>query len=315
MHSKTALIFDQKADWYAHELGGLCQDYQFVAASTHEEAVSRAANADILVGLAPYIKPDLIAAMPNLEWVQALTTGVDNLLAMDTLPKDVVITNCNGFHGPQMSELTLLLMLSLGRNFPTMLENQKSASWQRWPQPLLAGKTACLVGLGAIAETLAKRCLAMEMRVTGVSNGRTELEGFDRIYKRSDIESAAGDADFLIVIVPYSDETHNIINARILSLMKQSAFLINISRGGCVDEEALVDALDAGRIAGAGMDVFATEPLPADSPLWQHPKIIVTPHIGGMADIYHQQALPLVAENLNKFALFGADGLTGKFDR
>lgn len=315
MNAKTALIFDQKADWYARELGRLCQGYQFVAASSHEEAVAFAANANILVGLAPYIKPDLISAMPKLEWVQALTTGVDNLLAMGALPKDVVITNCNGFHGPQMSELTLLLMLSLGRNFLTMLENQKSGSWQRWPQPLLAGKTACLVGLGAISETLAKRCLAMDMRVTGVSNGRTELEGFDRVFKRSEIESAASDADFLIVIVPYSEETHHIINAKTLGVMKPSAFLINISRGGCVDENALVDALDAGSIAGAGMDVFAREPLPSDSPLWHHPKIIVTPHIGGMADIYHEQALPLVADNLNKYAQFGAEGLTGIFDR
>ncbi|MEH6724693.1 MAG: D-2-hydroxyacid dehydrogenase [Hyphomicrobiales bacterium] len=315
MTSRKALIFDRQAKWYARELGNLCENYHFVAATSHEEAVSLGADADILIALAPFIKPDLIAAMPKLQWVQALTTGVDNLLAMDVLSKDVVVTNCSGFHGPQMSELTLLLMLSLSRDFPTMLQNQQSASWQRWPQPLLAGKTACLVGLGAIAETLAKRCLAMDMRLTGVSNGRTELDGFDRIYKRSEIVDAAREADFLIVIAPYSSETHHIVDAKVLSAMKQSAFLINISRGGCVDEEALLEALDEGHIAGAGMDVFATEPLPADSPLWLHPRIIVTPHIGGMADIYHQQALPLIGDSLNTYAKSGADGLTGKFDR
>lgn len=315
MTSRKALIFDRQAQWYARELGNLCENYHFVAATSHEEAVSLGADADILIALAPFIKPDLIAAMPKLQWVQALTAGVDNLLAMDVLSKDVVVTNCSGFHGPQMSELTLLLMLSLSRDFPTMLQNQQSASWQRWPQPLLAGKTACLVGLGAIAETLAKRCLAMDMRLTGVSNGRTELDGFDKIYKRSEIEDAAREADFLIVIAPYSSETHHIVDAKVLSAMKQSAFLVNISRGGCVDEEALLEALDEGHIAGAGMDVFATEPLPADSPLWLHPRIIVTPHIGGMADVYHQQALPLIVDSLNTYAKSGADGLTGKFDR
>jgi phosphoglycerate dehydrogenase-like enzyme len=180
---------------------------------------------------------------------------------------------------------------------------------------LLAGKTACLVGLGAIAETLARRCLAMDMRLTGVSNGRTELDGFDRIFRRTDIADAAREADFLIVIAPYSSETHHIIDAKVLAAMKPGAFLVNISRGGCVDEAALLEALDESDIAGAGMDVFATEPLPANSPLWQHPRIIVTPHIGGMSDIYHQQALPLVADNLNAFARSGADGLTGKSDR
>lgn len=315
MYSKTALIFDQHANWYARELGNMCKGYEFVATADYEQALDRANEADILIGLAPYIKPDLISAMPKLQWLQALTTGVDNLLAMDVLSKDVIVTNCSGFHGPQMSELTLLLMLSLSRKFPTMLENQKSAIWQRWPQPLLAGKTACLVGLGAIAETLSKRCQAMEMRVTGVSDGRTQLDGFDRIYKRSEIDEAASDADFLIVIVPYSEKTHHIINSSVLAAAKQSAFLINISRGGCVDEQAMMDALDAGSIAGAGMDVFATEPLPQDNPIWRHPKIIVTPHIGGMADIYHQQALPLVAQNLNSFAKSGVVGLTGRIDR
>lgn len=315
MNSKKALILDRQAKWYARELGSLCQEYQFIAAASPEEARALGTEADILIGLAPVIKAELITAMPKLQWIQALTTGIDNLLAMEELPKEVVVTNCNGFHGPQMSELTLLLMLSLARDFPAMLDNQKSASWQRWPQPLLAGKTVCLVGLGAIAETLAKRCLAMDMRITGVSNGRTKLDGFDQIFKRADIQSAANDADFFVVIVPYSRETHHIIDADVLAAMKQSAFVINISRGGCVDEEALLEALDAGSIAGAGMDVFATEPLPEDSPLWHHPKAIVTPHIGGMSDIYHQQALPLVAENLNKYARFGAEGLPGRSDR
>tara|TARA_R110000868_G_scaffold53663_4_gene168179 strand:- start:1499 stop:2446 length:948 start_codon:yes stop_codon:yes gene_type:complete len=315
MTSRIVLIYDRNARWYADQLGQLCPGYRFVTATTEEDAMKLAAEAEILAALAPAIKPALIAAMPKLQWVQALTTGVDNLVAMAELSPEVTLTNCSGFHGPQMSELALLLMLSLARNFPAMLENQQAAKWERWPQPLLSGKTACLVGLGSIAEMLAKRCAALDMRLTGVSNGRSQLDGFDHIYKRDEIGSAAREADFLIIIVPYSSETHHIIDAETLDVMKRSAFLINISRGGCVDERALLSALDSGKLAGAGMDVFETEPLPSKSPLWHHPKIIVTPHIGGMADIYHQQALPIIAENFTHYERDGADGLAGKFDR
>lgn len=315
MDTTTVLIFDRNAGWYAEQLGRLCPGYRFVTAASHEKAMRLAGEAEILIALAPLIRPELVAAMPKLQWIQALTAGIDNLVAMAELPPEVTLTNCSGFHGPQMSELALLLMLSLARDFPAMLANQQAADWQRWPQPLLAGKTACLVGLGSIAETLAKRCAAMDMRLTGVSNGRSRVNGFDRIHKRDEIASAARDADFLIVIVPYSSETHHIIDAETLDAMKRSAFLINISRGGCVDERALLSALDSGKLAGAGLDVFETEPLPAKSPLWHHPKIIVTPHIGGMADIYHQQALPIIAENLTCYRRDGADGLAGKFDR
>jgi phosphoglycerate dehydrogenase-like enzyme len=119
----------------------------------------------------------------------------------------------------------------------------------------------------------------------------------------------------VVVVVPYSRSTHHLVGQDVLAAMRPEAFLINLSRGGCVDEPALLAALAAGTIAGAGLDVFNTEPLPVASPFWGLPNVIVTPHIGGMSDTYHEQALPLVAANLDAYARQGAGGLAGRIER
>lgn len=314
MSRKTALILDEHAEWYAERLAGLAPGLDYIAAPTADAALASAAGAEVLIGFAPYLPADLVAAMGRLEWVQALTTGVDNLLKMDEMPAGTAITNCNGIHGPQMSELAILLMLSLARQFPRMVANQKIAKWETWPQPLLANKTVCILGLGAIAEALSKICAAFGMRVTGVSDGRAEVPGFARVYRRAELPAAAAEADFLVILVPYTPKTHHIVNAGVLAAMKPSAFVVNIARGGCLDEAALLAALRDGTIAGAGLDVFGTEPLPEDSPVWSAPNLIATPHIGGYADVYREQALPIVAENLNVFAGGGVDALRGRLD-
>jgi len=315
MMRKQVLVFDQKAAWYASALSKLCPGYDFVTATEPDEVVRKGGEAAVLVALAPSVGRDMVAAMPRLEWVQALTTGVDNLLTMPELGPQVAITNCRGIHGPQMSELAMLLMLALARRFPQIVRNQARAVWERWPQPLLAGRTICIVGLGAIAEDLARRCAPFQMRVTGVSDGRAEVDGFAAVYRRADIARAVADADFVVVVVPYSRATHHLVGQDVLAAMRPEAFLINLSRGGCVDEPALLAALAAGTIAGAGLDVFNTEPLPVASPFWGLPNVIVTPHIGGMSDTYHEQALPLVAANLDAYARQGAGGLAGRIER
>jgi D-2-hydroxyacid dehydrogenase (NADP+) len=312
---KTALIRDIDAEWYVEHLTKRCPDFDFIVATDNETALHHAKEAEIIIGLAPVLEQQLFAKATRLEWVQALTTGVDNLLAASTLAKDVALTNCSGFHGPQMSELAFLMMLSLNRDAPKMNRNQAAKTWERWPQRLLLGKTVTIVGVGAIAEQLASRCVAFGMTVLGVSNGRAEVPGFSKIYKRDALDDAAAACDFMIVLTPYVPSTHHIINASVFAAMPDHAILINISRGGCVDEVALLDALNAGAIAGAGLDVFATEPLEPNDPLWAAPNVLITPHIGGMSDIYKQQAMPLVAENLNAYAAHGASALNGLIQR
>jgi phosphoglycerate dehydrogenase-like enzyme len=309
------LIVDKDAEWFARELRASFRGVEFIAASDPASAMARAAGAQVLIGLAPALPASLIAAMPRLAWVHALTTGVDNLLAMPELGIEVALSSSRGIHGPQMSELAILLMLSLGRRLPQMLANQSAQVWQRWPQPLLAGKTACLVGLGAIAEALAARLHAFGVTVTGVSDGRGEVTGFARIFPRARLREAAAEADFLVVIVPYAPQTHHLVNDAVLAAMPARAFLINISRGGCVDEAALLRHLATGSIAGAGLDVFATEPLPPGHPIWSAPNVIITPHVGGMSDTYAAQALPVLARNIAAFLAGGVNALPDRVAR
>ncbi len=298
---KVVLIYDKDAAWFAARLTG---PYAFLTAETGAQALLLAPQAQILLALAPRVTPallaampGLLAAMPGLEWVQALTTGTDTLAGLG-----VTVTSARGIHGPQMAELALVLMLSAARRFPAMLDKQRAAVWQRWPQPLLQGKTVCLLGLGVIAEAVAQRAAAFGMQVTGVSDGRSAVPGFARIFPRMALVQAAAEADFLVVIVPYAAATHHIVNAGVLAAMRPTAHLINIARGGCVDEAALLACLDRGAIAGAALDVFATEPLPQDSAFWHHPRVMVTPHIGGMSDCYAEQVRPLLIRNLTTFA-------------
>jgi len=307
----SVLVYDSNAQFYAEELAARVPALDYRAAVDKQEALALAGDAEVLVALAPFIAPDLVAAMPRLEWIQTLTTGVDNVIGLS----DAALTNLSGFHGPQMSELAVLLMLACARRFPDMLDNQKARRWDRQPQPLLLDKTACIVGLGVIAEHLAGVLGAFGMTVSGVSGGRTEVPGFARVYPRRALADAASEADFLILLTPYTPETHHIVDAAVLDAMKPSAFLINIARGGCADEAAVAEALRSGRIAGAAIDVFAHWPLAPESPVWDLPNLIVTPQIGGYSDVYHKQALPQLAANMAAYAAGGVDALEVRFDR
>jgi phosphoglycerate dehydrogenase-like enzyme len=292
------LIFDHEASRYTEILAPLLPQLDFLPVTTADQAVAMGGKAQVLVALAPYIPARLVEAMPNLRWIQALTTGTDNLLTnMPALKPDVLITSVRGIHGPQMAELAFLYMLSLSRDLRGMIARQTSATWHRTPQRLLWSKCCVLVGTGAIAEELAHRCKAFGMNVTGISNHPRPIADFDEVLPRAGLRDAAARADFLIILLPYEASTENLIDANIIGAMKPDSVLINLSRGRIVDEEAVLAALESGAIRGAGLDVFATEPLPPENPFWHRDDVIVTPHIGGMSDIYTEQVLPTLIEN------------------
>ena len=285
---------------YEKALGDLRLNVVVRTASSTAEAVKICGPAEGLIAKAHAVSAELVAAMPKLRWIQALTTGVDHLATLG-LPRNLKITNMRGMHGPQMSELAFLYMIALSRDVPRMLENQAAAVWARWPQRLLWGKTAVIVGVGAISEELALRCKAFGMNVMGVSSGRRSAPGFDEIAPRNQLASAAAKADFLIVLAPLAAETRRLVGKGVLAAMRPEAVLINIARGPVVDEAALILALQEGRISGAGLDVFETEPLPPASPLWSMKNVIITPRIGGMSDVYAEQASAYLVENVRRF--------------
>jgi phosphoglycerate dehydrogenase-like enzyme len=223
-------------------------------------------------------------------------------MAMPNLPADVIVTSGRGIHGPQMAEMAFLYMIALSRDFPRMLANQKRAVWERWPQRLLLGKKAVLLGVGSISEEVAARCKAFGMRTVGISSGRSEAPGFDMVLPRTALQDAVADADFLIVLVPLSPETRHMVSQDVIAALPAHAILINLARGDVVDEAALIAALQAKRIAGAGLDVFAVEPPVPDNPLWQLENVIMTPRVGGMSDVYRQQVLPVLLDNLRAYS-------------
>jgi D-2-hydroxyacid dehydrogenase (NADP+) len=258
-------------------------------------------GAEALIGHHFQFDEELLRRTPQLRWIQSLTTGTDAILQLAALRPEVTVTSTRGMHGPQMSELVFLQMLALLRNFPRMQRNQAAHCWDRWPQPLLAGKTVVIVGVGAIAEVLAPRCKTFGMTVCGISNSSRKPPGFDEIIPRDELLRGAAAADFLVLIVPHSSQTDNLIDAAVLSRMKPSAYLINVARGGVLDEGALRTALHERRLAGAALDVFRERPLPPEHPLWSEERVIITPHIGGMSDVYLDQAYPIVRGNIDKY--------------
>jgi D-2-hydroxyacid dehydrogenase (NADP+) len=254
---------------------------------------------DILMAFA--MPDELMRKSTKLKWIQGLGTGVDYLTNLPSLRKEVIITSMRGIHGPQMSEMAFLQMLALGRNFPQMVRNQDLAIWEPWPAKLLWHKNVGILGLGVIGEEIARKCKAFGMTVYGIDIVRKDTAPVDFFFGPEDIVKVAAEVDYLIIVAPNTPQTHQIVNEKVLSAMKPSAFLINIARGELVDEDALIKALEAGEIAGAALDALVQEPLPSDHPFWKMKNVIVTSHVGGRSDIYIEQTLPIIEENLRRY--------------
>jgi D-2-hydroxyacid dehydrogenase (NADP+) len=259
------------------------------------------ADADILVTFAPRLSDDVLRAGTNLKWVQALGTGVDNLIDRPVLRKDVIVTNIHGIHGPPVSEAAIGSMLALARDIPRALRAQGAHEWARFPAQLLHNKTVGIFGVGAIAEELAPKCKAFGMRTIGVSSSPRQVAGFDQMRSSAELAAVAGDFDFFVLLTPLTEKTRNSIDAKVFAAMKPKSFLVNLARGGVVDETALIETLKSGKIAGAALDVFNEEPLSRDHPFWDMKNVIITTHQGGFCDVYIDYALPTVEANMRCF--------------
>jgi len=296
------LILDESADDYQKALAEAFPEL-VIQASTAEEGVGDfIKKTDILFTGA--ISDALIRKASRLQWIQAKTTGVDALITLPSMRKEVLLTSARGIHGPQMSEIAILLMLSLNRRFREILQNQDRRKWDRWPQKLLEQKTVGILGVGVVGEAIAVKCKAFGMRVYGFDPVKRDVQAVDVMLGPEGIDKVLGDLDFLIIAAPSTPQTRGMIGADVLSALKPTAFLLNLGRGDAVDEAALIEALNSKAIAGAALDTFRQEPLPPEHPFWGMHNVIVTPHIGGLSDTYVEQVLPIFRENLRRF-LFG----------
>jgi D-2-hydroxyacid dehydrogenase (NADP+) len=305
--SKNVLILDTYAREYTAHLSADFPGVTFLPARTFAEA-GDPSKIDILIAFGIAINDKMIASMTRLQWIQSLATGVDHFLRCASLRPEVILTSMRGIHGPAMRETVAFLMLSASHDTPRLARQQAERRWDRsTPWPLLCGKTAAIVGVGISGTAIANLLKAFGMRVIGLSRTPRTVEGFDEVVDVSRLKEVAAEADYLINVLPGDAHNHNLIGRSVFDAMKPSAFFINVGRGETVDEQALIDALRAKRFAGAGLDVFHTEPLPSDNPLWDMPNVFVCSHIGGLFREYEEYALPTIKENMRLF-------LDGKHD-
>jgi len=293
------LILDSLADEYKKILKAKFPELSIHAAKKEEEIGDFIEKVQILLTFR--ISDDFIQKASRLQWIQSMATGVDYIVNLPSLKKEALVTSTRGIHGPQMSEMAFLLMLALNRNFPQFVRNQDLRIWERWPAKLLYGKRVGILGIGVIGEEIARKSKAFGMTVYGIGRVKRRVDAVDYFYEPKDLLKVLQEVDYFIIVVPLTPQTQGMIGARELSSMKPTAFLINIGRGEIVNEDALIQALNSGEIAGAALDAFCQEPLPKDHPFWKMKNVIVTPHVGGASDIYVEQVLSIFEENLRRF--------------
>ena len=290
-------------DQYRSRLSRTFPEIAIEVAATADKAVAALADADMLITFGQMIKNLKLdfAAARNLKWVQALGTGLDGITDQPALQPGVTVTSLHGVHGAPVSEAALASMLALSRDLPGFVRAQDEHQWKRWPAKLLQGKTVGILGIGVIAEALAPKCKALGMTVVGITSSPRKVAGFDRVHPVGELLQVLAGVDHFVLLTPYSPATHQMIDAKVFAAMKPTAYLVNLARGGVVDEDALIEALRSKKIAGAALDVFNQEPLPPDNPLWTFPNVIITTHQGGFCDTYPDLAMPILEHNMRCF--------------
>jgi phosphoglycerate dehydrogenase-like enzyme len=265
--------------------------------TTPDEAARAIRGADVVYGWK--VPPDVWREARRLRWLQVMGAGVDWAL-VSTLPGRVIITRAPGLFGPWMVEYTLGWCLWVTQRMSTFMTAKRERRWLRDVIPdRLGGRTMTVIGLGDIGGAIARAARALGMTVVGVSLSGRPTRGVKQVYASRDLRRALALADFVVVAVPLTRETRGFLGSDEIAAMRPSAWLMNIARGPVVDEEALLDALRARRIGGAILDVFATEPLPAEHPLWSLENVVITPHISGPST--PEEMTPVFNRNLARF--------------
>ena len=260
------------------------------------------AEAEVIYGLR--LPKNVIARAPKLKWVQVMSAGVDRFLDGEFRRSPVIMTSVSGMHATPIGEIVLELMLMFTKQAPLCFQLKQEKQWKRFMPTVLRSKTVGIVGLGNIGREVARLAKAFGMRVVATRRSAKRVmraRDVDILLPREQLPRLLSESDFVVLSLPFTSETSKLIGEEELRTMKSTAYLINIARGNIVDEEALIRALDEQWIAGAGLDVFATEPLPTDSGLWELPNVIFSPHIAGGVEDYNIRATELFCKNLRHY--------------
>lgn len=241
----------------------------------------------------------VILEAPRLKWVQLASAGVDHITPFD--PERLVVTNASGIHGDTMAEFVIATLLRWTWDFPRLVRQHRDRTWERYFVPGLAGRTMGVLGLGHVGTTIGRRAAAFGMRVHGTRRSGRPVEGIERVYGPDRTDTVLAESDVVVISLPLTAMTRGGIGTAQLRCLKPTAYLINVSRGGIVDEPALIDLLEQGAIAGAVLDVFQQEPLPPDSRFWSLPNTLVTPHISSEFERWPDAVARKFVRNLTRW--------------
>jgi D-2-hydroxyacid dehydrogenase (NADP+) len=256
------------------------------------------------------LRPEQFRFAEKLRWIHAPTAAVHQLLFPELVKSDVVLTNAHEVHGPVVAEHVIALIFALAKKIPQAAHLQQERIWGQdamWNDgPRLrevAGATLGLIGLGSIGRPVARMASALGMRVIALREHpeKEKHEGVAAVYAPPQLNDLLSQSDYVVVAAPLTEATRGLINAHRLGAMRRDAYLINVGRGPQVDEAALADALRSHRLAGAALDVFEQEPLPAESPLWELENLLITPHTAGLTEKLWQRHYALFSENLRRY--------------
>jgi phosphoglycerate dehydrogenase-like enzyme len=277
-------------------------DLEIIQVSSADEMMAHAADVDVIYARPT---PEFLAAAKKLRFIQSPSAGVDFLMNFPELVEsDIPLTNTRGAHGPSIAEHVFGLLLSLTRIIPTCLKWQADKQWNRNPDTYrlpreVMGSTMGIIGFGAIGRNVAKRAVAFDMNVLAIDAVACDGSPYcEEVWQTDRLHDLLTASDVVVVAAPYTRETHHLLSTAEFAAMKPNAYLIVVSRGGIVDEAALAAAMQSGHLAGAGIDVTEQEPLPKDSPLWDLPNVIITPHLAGSSYQKERRCVEVLRENL-----------------
>ncbi|MGI6620239.1 MAG: D-2-hydroxyacid dehydrogenase [Bacillota bacterium] len=289
-------------EWQKQAILEVAENPVFLEPDTHGKLEDLVLEADILFG-SPDFSPAILAKSKTLKLVHVGSTGVDRYMIPEFQQSDIILVNSRGVHGATVADHAMAMLLALSRGLHDAWEHRHHKKWEPRAQSIvnLPGKTAGLLGLGAIGTEVAARCKAFGMRVIGIRRDPRPSEPADLVLPPSNLDRVLEESDFAVCSLPLTGETRHLLTIREFSLMKPTAFFINVGRGAVVKEQDLIAALSQGLIKGAGLDVFEEEPLPEDSPLWDMPNVIITPHTAGIDEDHAKKTFNIFLQNLARF--------------
>ncbi len=271
---------------------------EIVSLENEDQFASEIGEIEYLLALSP--PPDYWPQAKKLKLVHSIGAGIDHMWPLKGLPEGVIIANASGLVAEPMSEFGLALILIVRKRIDRAISQQRTRTWKRYSPLNVEGSTLGILGLGQIGAALARRAAQMGMRVIGTQRTPKTVEHVDKIYPPDQTIEVAAQSDVLISLLPWTPDTHGLIDETVIRAMKPGSALVNMGRGGIIDEAAMCRALEDGHLSGAALDVMEQEPLPEDSPLWHAPNLVMTPHIAGVFPTYMEEIALFFAANVER---------------